>query len=84
MSFQLHTELVGILYPFSSGVRVRLCLLVWNWDGLLKRWGHNKRSNRKAVEPVTHLAELVRQLTVKCFQFNTHTFIILQNESTVV
>lgn len=43
-------------------------------------WGRNKHTHRKAVEPVTYLAELVRQPAVKCFQFDTHKCIILQNE----
>lgn len=38
--------------------------------------------HRKAVEPVTYLAELVTQPSVKCFQFHTHKLRILQNEIT--
>lgn len=34
-------------------------------------WGHHKHGNRKAARPVTHLAELVRQITERCFLVDT-------------
>lgn len=80
-------ELVGIPICFQVAFGVRLCLLVWN---VIPGWTvetsgpQQTHKQKKAVEPVTQLAELVRQPTVKCFQFDTHIFIILRNESTVV
>lgn len=47
-------------------------------------WGHNKHTNREAVEPVTYLAALVKQPVVKCFQFDTRKGLILRNEEPTV